>query len=112
MIVELKKPGLGPARFITARLAPGATPLILMVQPGGSGCAGLTKPLRRSEEHTSELQSHGLSSYAVFCLKKNTTRPGLVHLRAALPLQVNGAGRTRPPPLQVLLLGKSYDLGL
>src|SRR5213596_3112633 len=24
----------------------------------------------RSEEHTSELQSHGLSSYAVFCLKK------------------------------------------
>src|SRR5213596_4265450 len=25
---------------------------------------------KRSEEHTSELQSHGLSSYAVFCLKK------------------------------------------
>src|SRR5213596_4064313 len=25
---------------------------------------------RRSEEHTSELQSHGLISYAVFCLKK------------------------------------------
>src|SRR5213596_4335754 len=24
----------------------------------------------RSEEHTSELQSHGLISYAVFCLKK------------------------------------------
>src|SRR5213596_3986023 len=24
----------------------------------------------RSEEHTSELQSHGLNSYAVFCLKK------------------------------------------
>src|SRR5213596_4301187 len=24
----------------------------------------------RSEEHTSELQSHGLLSYAVFCLKK------------------------------------------
>src|SRR5213596_3432036 len=28
----------------------------------------LTPP--RSEEHTSELQSHGLISYAVFCLKK------------------------------------------
>src|SRR5213596_3428874 len=27
-------------------------------------------PLLRSEEHTSELQSHGLISYAVFCLKK------------------------------------------
>src|ERR1043165_10291640 len=26
--------------------------------------------LRRSEEHTSELQSRGLISYAVFCLKK------------------------------------------
>src|ERR1043165_4757606 len=26
----------------------------------------------RSEEHTSELQSRGLISYAVFCLKKNT----------------------------------------
>src|SRR5213596_3960027 len=29
---------------------------------------------RRSEEHTSELQSHGLISYAVFCLKKKTRR--------------------------------------
>src|ERR1043165_3905612 len=27
---------------------------------------------RRSEEHTSELQSRGLISYAVFCLKKKT----------------------------------------
>src|SRR3546814_3338659 len=30
-------------------------------------------PLRRSEEHTSELQSLMRSSYAVFCLKKKTT---------------------------------------
>src|SRR5213596_3909534 len=29
---------------------------------------------RRSEEHTSELQSHGLISYAVFCLKKKKKR--------------------------------------
>src|SRR5213596_1356710 len=28
------------------------------------------EPTKRSEEHTSELQSHGLISYAVFCLKK------------------------------------------
>src|ERR1051326_9364901 len=27
--------------------------------------------LHRSEEHTSELQSHSFISYAVFCLKKN-----------------------------------------
>src|SRR5213596_4072427 len=34
--------------------------------PGSArGC-----PSARSEEHTSELQSHGLISYAVFCLKK------------------------------------------
>src|SRR5213596_3911730 len=31
-----------------------------------------SRPYRRSEEHTSELQSHGLISYAVFCLKKKT----------------------------------------
>src|SRR3546814_2193039 len=30
-------------------------------------------PVRRSEEHTSELQSLMRISYAVFCLKKNTT---------------------------------------
>src|ERR1043165_10292877 len=29
-------------------------------------------PSMRSEEHTSELQSRGLISYAVFCLKKKT----------------------------------------
>src|ERR1051326_7297579 len=27
--------------------------------------------IKRSEEHTSELQSHSFISYAVFCLKKN-----------------------------------------
>ena len=29
--------------------------------------------LERSEEHTSELQSHSFSSYAVFCLKKKNS---------------------------------------
>src|SRR3546814_7915392 len=33
----------------------------------------LTKSFSRSEEHTSELQSLMRISYAVFCLKKNTT---------------------------------------
>src|ERR1043165_10257671 len=40
----------------------------------------------RSEEHTSELQSRGLISYAVFCLKKkqkrNTTHTPARHKRA------------------------------
>src|SRR6187549_2702463 len=34
--------------------------------------------LARSEEHTSELQSHHPISYAVFCLKKKKLRPGWV----------------------------------
>src|SRR5215469_18751615 len=38
MICELKNPGLDPATFSTARLAPGAMPSILMLQPAGSGC--------------------------------------------------------------------------
>src|ERR1051326_3950455 len=32
--------------------------------------AGLVATAQRSEEHTSELQSHSFISYAVFCLKK------------------------------------------
>src|SRR3546814_7365790 len=35
------------------------------------GALGALLPLRRSEEHTSELQSLMRISYAVFCLKKN-----------------------------------------
>src|ERR1051326_9525633 len=37
--------------------------------------AGWSSPVARrarSEDHTSELQSHSFISYAVFCLKKNT----------------------------------------
>src|SRR5881275_3364260 len=38
---------------------------------GGCGPGGARRHApRRSEEHTSELQSHGTISYAVFCLKK------------------------------------------
>src|SRR3546814_7165797 len=40
----------------------------------GAGCAGISRARvtsRRSEEHTSELQSLMRISYAVFCLKKN-----------------------------------------
>src|SRR3546814_2152860 len=52
-----------------------------LLQPLYSGCASvqmapnafLQKPLMRSEEHTSELQSLIRISYAVFCLKKKKT---------------------------------------
>src|SRR3546814_9263424 len=41
----------------------------------------IARPLHRSEEHTSELQSLMRNSYAVFCLKKkkNHTNPTHIH---------------------------------
>src|SRR3546814_9361122 len=39
----------------------------------GRQCRAIGAELRRSEEHTSELQSLMRSSYAVFCLKKKKT---------------------------------------
>src|SRR3546814_4915336 len=48
---------------------------------------------RRSEEHTSELQSLMRISYAVFCLQKKTERRTLTHLDQAMyihaAIQVN-----------------------
>src|SRR3546814_5025022 len=38
-----------------------------------------TAALKRSEEHTSELQSLMRISYAVFCLKKKTNYPYIAH---------------------------------
>src|SRR3546814_8915101 len=40
------------------------------IHAGGRGKGGGVKLARRSEEHTSELQSLMRISYAVFCLKK------------------------------------------
>src|SRR3546814_1255791 len=42
--------------------------------PDSMGC------LRRSEEHTSELQSLMRTSYAVFCLKKKKTKNQPMHI--------------------------------
>src|SRR3546814_5747293 len=44
----------------------------ILVAEGRGGNAGKLKP-KRSEEHTSELQSLMRISYAVFCLKKKKT---------------------------------------
>src|SRR3546814_7552557 len=41
--------------------------------------------LRRSEQHTSELQSLMRISYAVFCLKKKTTQTKKTHLETNNP---------------------------
>src|SRR5213596_3833550 len=56
-----------------SRCGAGRTGISLRATP--DRCAARV-PVLRSEEHTSELQSHGLISYAVFFLKKNTHRSG------------------------------------
>src|SRR5881628_3955509 len=43
-------------------------------RPGNRPCALRSRPHRRSEEHTSELQSLTDISYAVFCLKKKNQK--------------------------------------
>src|SRR3546814_3839912 len=48
----------------------GLTGEIFEIAPEGGGCRAHII-LRRSEEHTSELQSLMRISYAVYCLKKN-----------------------------------------
>src|ERR1051326_9590327 len=45
-------------------------------RPCRSSCRCAEPFCNRSEEHTSELQSHSFISYAVFCLKKNSTHHG------------------------------------
>src|SRR6187431_1582704 len=44
---------------------------------------GVGHPLGRSEEHTSELQSRTVISYAVFCLKKKTAKPCAIPMAKA-----------------------------
>src|SRR5881296_3480903 len=50
----------------------------------------------RSEEHTSELQSHSNISYAVFCLKKkNTAQPIHIRISGTAPLSITGVSVTK-----------------
>src|SRR3546814_9497161 len=51
----------------------GAGQVYLVCEPAVQEDLGLSPDQRRSEEHTSELQSLMRISYAVFCLKKKTT---------------------------------------
>ena len=48
---------------------------VVTAKPGFIRNYLLPKKLARSEEHTSELQSHSFISYAVFCLKKKNSHP-------------------------------------
>src|SRR3546814_5079159 len=71
----LRRRGVGRSALFARRLAEGRP-----WRMGAGRCAGqLYLPFRtgaflRSEEHTSELQSLMRNSYAVFCLKKQTTQ--------------------------------------
>src|SRR3546814_4511920 len=51
--------------------------------------AGVQNPKRRSEEHTSELQSLMRISYAVFCLKKKNPDPQSQNVRLILLTKKN-----------------------
>src|ERR1051326_8133548 len=53
---------------------------------------------RRSEEHTSELQSHSFISYAVFCLKKKKT-----HTSHSTPTRGRSGTTLTPAALQIAL---------
>src|SRR3546814_8407878 len=64
-------------------------------QPRGSGRVGghmlvIDAPLKRAEEHTSELQSLMRISYAVFCLNKKIICAERLHEAAAAPAEEIG----------------------
>src|SRR3546814_8913233 len=66
---------LAPSGLCTQTIAPSRTPLLLastvLISTNMFCCSSASQGLdRRSEEHTSELQSLMRTSYAVFCLKK------------------------------------------
>src|SRR3546814_1128982 len=62
--LRAKEAPLHPERLQASRHRRGAA---------AASCCSTGSRLRRSEEHTSELQSLMRISYAVFCLKKNKT---------------------------------------
>src|SRR3546814_5779291 len=78
--IESMAKELGVAPGVAQQGAEALLPAVLggfqkQAQGGGiEGLGGLIAGLGRSEEHTSELQSLMRIPYAVFCLKKKTTK--------------------------------------
>ena len=56
--------------FASPSISPAGTEAVAETPAEPSEAVGANEVCARSEEHTSELQSRGLISYAVFCLKK------------------------------------------
>src|SRR3546814_4083923 len=65
--------GCGRSGIKSCRCASNIETTAAVHLPSGN-CHTSNRALARSEEHTSELQSLMRISYAVFCLKKKTTR--------------------------------------
>src|ERR1051326_9333266 len=88
----MKSPGGGPALLFTAPTLTGGAKSRYPVAVnlfGSERRMSLALGVEcRSEEHTSELQSHSFISYAVFCLKKTYAR---------VDLSIYARGRTSFP---------------
>src|SRR3546814_8587880 len=74
VIVAVRDTGGLTHRYILMTIASAGIAILGLLQSSPAVVIGamLVSPLRRSEEHTSELQSLMRISYAVFCLKKKT----------------------------------------
>src|SRR5881296_905698 len=70
----------------------------------GSPATGCSSSRRRSEEHTSELQSHSNISYAVFCLKKKT-RVCRWASRSSHPIKPRSPDSSWPMPMTCRVTG-------
>src|SRR3546814_3536012 len=64
----LPKTGFGRIAVLEAAMTEDK-PVLWAIRADGKPAIALAAPARRSEEHTSELQSLLRTSYAVFCLK-------------------------------------------
>ena len=69
-VVALREPSLGPCFGMKGGAAGGGYAQVLPMENINLHFTGDFHAITRSEEHTSELQSHSEISYVVFCLKK------------------------------------------
>src|SRR3546814_6587241 len=78
----------GAAGAVSGMALADATDMTTTAAAGASGCSTAAScGSCRSEEHTSELQSLMRSSYAVFCLKKQTTKARNTQTKHAMTKQ-------------------------
>src|SRR3546814_10061766 len=84
LMTPLKPPAISAAMSVKARNGPrppGAT-RYRGSHSGANFSLNARRPWKRSEEHTSELQSLMRISYAVFCLKKKKNKKRKIYKRS------------------------------